>query len=158
MQKIITNIWYGGDAEEAVDFYVSLFPDAEVTGTVPYAEDTHGTPGKVMIVNFDLAGQAFTAINGDESAKHDHSMSLLVNCEGQEEVDRLWEAILTNGGSAIECGWIADKWGVNWQIWPSEADRYIGADDRETAARVAAAMYQMKKIDLHVLKDAYEGR
>jgi predicted 3-demethylubiquinone-9 3-methyltransferase (glyoxalase superfamily) len=158
MQKIVTNIWYEGDAEEAVAFYVSLFPGAEVTGTVPYVEDAHGTPGEVMIVDFAIAGQSFTAINGDGTAKHDHAMSLLVNCDDQAEVDRLWAAILDRGGKEIECGWIADKWGVNWQIWPAEADRYVGGADKEGAVRATQAMYRMKKIDLQGLKDAYEGR
>ena len=158
MQKIVTNIWYSGDGEEAVEFYVSLFPDAKVTGVIPYVEDAHGTPGDAMVVNFEIGGQAFTAINGDDSAKHDHAMSLLVNCEDQAEVDRLWEAILANGGKEVECGWIADKWGVNWQIWPTEADRYVGGADKEAAVRATQAMYKMKKIDLQAMKDAYEGR
>jgi predicted 3-demethylubiquinone-9 3-methyltransferase (glyoxalase superfamily) len=157
MQKIVTNIWYTGDAEEAVDFYCSLFDDAKVTSTVPYIEDAHGTPGEAMVVNFELAGQAFSAINGDDSAKHDHAMSLLINCDSQEEVDRLWEAFLNKGGTEIQCGWIADKWGVNWQVWPSEADRYLGGPDKEAAVRAVQAMYQMKKIDLQALRDAYEG-
>lgn len=158
MQKIVTNIWYNGDAEEAVAFYVSLFPGAKATGTVPYVEDAHGTPGKVMIANFEIGGQSFTAINGDDSAEHDHAMSLLVNCDDQAEVDRLWEAILAGGGREIECGWIADKWGVNWQIWPAEADGYVGGPDKEAAVRATQAMYKMKKIDLQGIKDAYEGR
>ena len=158
MQKIVTNIWYTGDAEEATEFYCSLFADAKVTDTVPYVEDAHGTPGKVMLVNFEIAGQKFTAINGDDSAKHDHAMSLLVNCESQQEVDRYWEAILDRGGNEIQCGWIADKWGVNWQIWPSEADQYLGGADKEAAVRATEAMYKMKKIDLQAIKDAYEGK
>jgi predicted 3-demethylubiquinone-9 3-methyltransferase (glyoxalase superfamily) len=109
-------------------------------------------------VNFDLAGQSFTAINGDDSAKHDHAMSLLINCDSQDEVDRLWDAFLANGGSEIQCGWIADKWGVNWQVWPTEADRYVGGPDKESAVRAVKAMYAMKKIDLQALKDAYEGK
>ncbi|MEU6861008.1 VOC family protein [Glycomyces sp. NPDC046736] len=158
MQKIVTNIWYTGDAEEAVDFYAGLFDDAKITSTIPFVEDAHGTPGQAMVVNFDLAGQSFTAINGDDSAKHDHAMSLLVNCDDQAEVDRYWDAILAGGGKEIQCGWIADKWGVNWQIWPTEADRYVGGPDKDAAVRAVQAMYQMKKIDLQALKDAYGGK
>ncbi|WP_026924061.1 VOC family protein [Glycomyces arizonensis] len=158
MQKIVTNIWYSGDGEEAVEFYLSLFSDAEVTGTVPYMEgDPHGTAGKAMIVNFELAGQSFTAINGDDSAKHDHAMSLQINCDDQAEVDRIWEAMLSGGGREIECGWIADKWGVNWQVWPTEAERYLGGPDKEGAMRATQAMYKMKKIEVQGLKEAYEG-
>ncbi|WP_030156675.1 VOC family protein [Glycomyces sp. NRRL B-16210] len=157
-QKIVTNLWYDGDAEAAVDFYLTLFADGKVTGTIPFVEDAHGKVGEPMVVNFDLAGQAFTAINGDGSAKHDHAMSLLVNCEDQAEIDRLWSAILEGGGKEIECGWIADKWGVNWQIWSPEADAYVGGPDKEAALRAVKAMYGMKKIDLQGLKDAYEGK
>lgn len=159
MQKIVTNIWYQDNAaEEAVEWYLTLFDDAKVTSTVPYVEDAHGKVGDAMVVNFDLAGQSFTAINGDDSAKHDHAMSLLINCDSQEEVDRLWDAFLANGGSEIQCGWIADKWGVNWQVWPTEADQYVGGPDKEAAVRAVNAMYAMKKIDLQGLKDAYEGQ
>ncbi|MQM26097.1 VOC family protein [Glycomyces albidus] len=159
MQKIVTNIWYtDGAAQEAAEFYATLFEDAKITGTIPFVEDAHGTPGQAMVVNFELAGQQFTGINGDDSAKHDHAMSLLVNCEDQAEVDRLWDAFLSNGGKEIQCGWIADKWGVNWQVWPSEADRYLGGPDKEGAVRATEAMYGMKKIDLQGIKDAYEGR
>jgi len=158
MQKIVTNIWYTDNkAEEAAEFYASLFPDAKITGTIPYVEDAHGTPGTAMVVNFTLAGQQFTGINGDDSAKHDHAMSLLINCEDQAEVDRLWDAILGGGGSEIQCGWIADQWGVNWQVWPTEADQYVGGPDKEGAVRAVQAMYAMKKIDLQGLKNAYEG-
>ncbi|THV38452.1 VOC family protein [Glycomyces buryatensis] len=157
-QKITTNIWYNGDAEDAIEFYCTLFDDAKITDTAPYLEDAHGEPGKTMIVNFEIAGQKFTAINGDDSAKHDHAMSLLVDCESQAEIDRLWDAILAKGGSEIQCGWIADKWGVNWQIWPGEADRYVMGPDKEGAVRATQAMYPMKKIDLQQLKDAYEGK
>ncbi|WP_199035300.1 VOC family protein [Glycomyces salinus] len=157
MQKIVTNIWFDGDAEEAVDFYCSLFANAKVTGTIPYVEDAHGTPGAAMVVDFELFGQSFTAINGDDSAKHDHAMSLLVNCESQEEVDRLWDAFLSGGGKEIECGWVSDKWGVNWQIWPTEAYRYVGGPDKEAAVRAIQAMYKMKKIDVQTMREAYEG-
>lgn len=154
MQKIVTNTWYDGDAEAAVDFYVSLFPDAAITGTVPYVEDAHGAPGQTMVVDFELAGQAFTAIDGDDSTEHGHAMSPLVNCDGQEGVDRCWEAILADGGKEVECGWIAGKWGVHWRIRPSEADRCLGGEDEEAAVRAARAMCKMKKIDLQGLKDA----
>lgn len=157
-QKIVTNIWYNGDAREAVDFYLTLFDDARITSSLPFVEDTHGTPGQPMVVNFELAGQQFTAINGDDSAKHDHAMSLLINCEDQAEIDRIWDAILSTGGKEIECGWVADKWGVNWQVWSTEAERYVTGSDKEGAVRATKAMYGMKKIDLQGLKDAYEGK
>ncbi|WP_112134901.1 VOC family protein [Glycomyces dulcitolivorans] len=159
MQKIVTNIWYAdGAAEAAAEFYTTLFEDAKITSTIPYVEDAHGEVGTAMVVNFELAGQSFTGINGDDSAKHDHAMSLLVNTADQAETDRLWDAFLANGGKEIQCGWIADQWGVNWQVWPAEADRYVGGPDKDGAVRAVKAMYEMKKIDLQGLKDAYEGK
>ncbi|MEU5874306.1 VOC family protein [Glycomyces sp. NPDC047369] len=159
MQKIVTNIWYtDGAAQEAAEFYTSLFDDAKITGSIPFVEDAHGKTGEAMVVNWELAGQQFTGINGDASAKHDHAMSLLVNCDDQAEIDRLWDAFLSNGGKEIECGWVADKWGVNWQVWSTEAEKYVGGPDKAGAERAVKAMYGMKKIDLQGLKDAYEGK
>src|SRR5690606_5969141 len=120
MQKIVTNLWYDGDAEEAANFYCSLLPDSRITDVTRFTESGMGTPGAVMRVDFELAGQRFTAINGGGEFHYTHAMSLLVNCEDQAEVDRLWEALL-DGGKEIECGWLADRYGVHWQIWPAAA-------------------------------------
>jgi predicted 3-demethylubiquinone-9 3-methyltransferase (glyoxalase superfamily) len=156
MQKIVTNIWYDNDAEEAAQFYCSLFKDAKILHIQPYNEAGPGEPGATMVVEFAIAGQRFTGINGGGEFQHSHAMSLLVNCEDQAEVDRLWEALLANGATEIQCGWIADKWGVNWQIWPTEADELLKGDPA-AALRATKAMYDMKKIDLQAMRDAYNG-
>ncbi|GAB3227939.1 VOC family protein [Glycomyces halotolerans] len=157
MQKIVTNIWYDTEAEQAAEFYCSLFKDAKITATQPYSEAGPGEPGSTMVVEFELAGQRFTGINGGGEFQHTHAMSLLVNCEDQAEVDRLWQGILDGGGSEIQCGWIADKWGVNWQIWPVEAEELLKGEP-EAVARATEAMYGMKKIDVQAMREAYERR
>ncbi|MCH7230051.1 VOC family protein [Glycomyces sp. L485] len=157
MQKIVTNIWYDTEAEEAARFYCSLFEDSKILRTQPYSEAGPGEPGSTMVVEFELFGQRFTGINGGGEFQHSHAMSLLVNCDDQAEVDRLWEAILDKGGSEIQCGWVADKWGVNWQIWPAEADQMLKGP-AEAALRATKAMYAMKKIDLQAMRDAYDGK
>jgi len=155
MQKIVTNLWYDGDAEEAANFYCSLLPDSRITDVTRFTESGMGTPGAVMRVDFELAGQRFTAINGGGEFHYTHAMSLLVNCEDQAEVDRLWEALL-DGGKEIECGWLADRYGVHWQIWPAAADALMTGDPA-AVDRATKAMLGMKKIDLKAMQDAYNG-
>ncbi|MEU1983478.1 VOC family protein [Nocardia sp. NPDC019395] len=157
MQKIVTNLWYDTQAEEAAEFYCSLFPDAKIIGVVRYTESGMGEPGTVMTVDFELAGQQFTAINGGGDYHYTHAMSLLVNCDDQAEVDRLWEALLAGGGQEIQCGWLNDKYGVPWQIWPSEANEVLGGGDPVAVDRAVQAMLTMKKIDVRALRDAYAG-
>lgn len=158
MQKIVTNLWYDTEAEEAAKFYCSLFPDAEITGIQRYTDSGPREAGSVMLVDFELAGQRFTAINGGGEYHYTHAMSLLVNCDDQAEVDRLWAALLADGGQEIECGWLNDKYGVPWQIWPAEANELLGGDDPAATERALQAMYSMKKIDVTVMRAAYEGR
>ena len=157
MQKIVTNLWYVDDAEAAVDFYCSLFEDAKVLETVIHTEAGPGPEGTVAVVEFQLAGQRFSAINGGERAEYTHAMSLLINCADQDEIDRVWRAILDQGGKEIACGWIADKWGVNWQVWSVEAAEIFSGSDPEGLVRATRAMYGMKKIDIRALRKAYEG-
>lgn len=158
MQKIVTNLWYDTQAEEAAEFYCSLFPDAKITGVQRYTESGMREAGTVMTVDFELAGQQFTAINGGGDYHYTHAMSLLVNCDSQEEVDRLWDALLADGGQAIECGWLNDKYGVPWQIWPSEANELLAGGDPAAVDRALKAMYTMKKIDVQAMRDAYQGK
>ncbi|WP_327149777.1 VOC family protein [Nocardia sp. NBC_01329] len=157
MQKIVTNLWYDTQAEEAAEFYCSLFPDSKVTGVQRYTEAGMREAGTVMLVDFELAGQQFTAINGGGDYHYTHAMSLQVNCDDQAEVDRLWEALLADGGAEVQCGWLNDKYGVPWQIWPSQANELLSRDDPAAVDRALAAMYQMKKIDLRVMQDAFAG-
>lgn len=156
MQKIVTNLWYDGKAEEAANFYCSLIPDSRITTVTRYTESGMGTPGTVMTVDFELGGQRFTAVNGGGEVHYTHAMSLLINCESQQEVDRLWEALLADGGKEIECGWITDRYGVHWQVWPAAADAMMTGDPA-AVDRATKAMLGMKKIDLKTMQDAYNG-
>ncbi|MFI6364676.1 VOC family protein [Nocardia sp. NPDC050630] len=158
MQKIVTNLWYDTQAEEAAGFYCSLFEDSKITNVVPYSEVGPRESGLTMLVDFELNGQKFTAINGGGDYHYTHAMSLLVNCDSQDEVDRLWTALLADGGQPIECGWLNDKYGIPWQIWPVEADALLTGTDRAAANRAMQAMLGMQKIDLQGMRDAYEGK
>ena len=155
MQKIVTNLWYDGNAEEAANFYCSLIPNSRITATTRYTESGMGEPGAVMTVDFELDGQRFTAINGGGEFHYTHAMSLLINCADQQEVDRLWEALL-DGGKEIECGWITDRYGVHWQVWPADAEALMTGDPA-AVDRATKAMLGMKKIDLKAMQDAYNG-
>ncbi|QIS06616.1 VOC family protein [Nocardia brasiliensis] len=158
MQKIVTNLWFDTQAEEAAEFYCSLFADSKITDVQYYSESSGRSPDQAMVVDFELNGQKFTAINGGGEYHYTHAMSLLVNCDSQAEVDRLWTALLADGGAEIECGWLNDKYGVPWQIWPSEANELVTGPDRAAVDRAMKAMYGMKKIVLQQLRDAYEGK
>lgn len=158
MQKIVTNLWYDDNAEEAVNYYCSLFEDSSITSVQRYGEAGPGEKGTAMLVNFQLAGQQFTAINGGGDFHYTHAMSLLVNCDGQEEVDRLWEALIDDGGQEVECGWLNDKYGVPWQIWPRQAEDLVGGPDPEGADRAMRVMLGQRKIVIQELQDAYDGR
>ncbi|WP_420832019.1 VOC family protein [Nocardia huaxiensis] len=158
MQKIVTNLWFDTQAEEAAQFYCSLFEDSKITEVVPYSEAGPREAGLTMLVEFELNGQHFTAINGGGDYHYTHAMSLLVNCDDQEEVDRLWAALLADGGQEIECGWLTDKFGVPWQIFPLEAGELLTGPDPEGRVRASRAMYGMKKIDVQAMRDAYAGK
>ncbi|WP_228788161.1 VOC family protein [Nocardia farcinica] len=156
MQKIVTNLWFDTQAEEAAEFYCSLFPDSRITEIRRFTESGMREAGTVMTVDFELDGQRFTAINGGGEYHYTHAMSLLVNCESQAEVDRLWSALLADGGKEIDCGWLNDRYGVPWQIWPAEADALLTGDPA-AVDRATKAMLGMKKIDLDAMRDAYNG-
>lgn len=158
MQKIVTNLWYDTEAEEAANFYCSLFPDSRITGISYFTESGMRDEGMVLTVDFELAGQRFTGINGGGDYQYSHTMSLLINCDSQDEVDRLWTALLADGGQEVQCGWLNDKYGVPWQVWPAAADALVNGPERAAADRATQAMYSMKKIDLEAMRAAYEGR
>ena len=157
MQKITPYLWFDTQAEEAANFYVSLFKNSRILDVVRYDDSAPGQAGKVMIVNFQLDGQDFVALNGGPHFKFTEAISLFVNCEGQEEVDRLWDA-LSAGGELQQCGWLKDKYGLSWQIIPSALMELMGDPDPVKSMRVREAMLQMVKIDIAGLKKAYEGK
>jgi predicted 3-demethylubiquinone-9 3-methyltransferase (glyoxalase superfamily) len=157
MQKITPYLWFDTQAEEAANFYVSLFKNSRIVDVVHYDDATPDQAGRVMVVNFQLDGQDFVALNGGPHFKFTEAISLFVNCEGQEEVDRLWEA-LSAGGEVQQCGWLKDKYGLSWQIIPSALMELMGDPDPVKSMRVRQAMLQMVKIDIAGLKKAYEGK
>jgi predicted 3-demethylubiquinone-9 3-methyltransferase (glyoxalase superfamily) len=157
VQKIVTFLWFNDNAEEAMNFYVSLFPNSKVVGVRRYGDAGPGAKGKVMAGTFQLDGQEFHALNGGPHHTFTPAISLFVNCTTQEEVDRLWEK-LSEGGSQEQCGWLKDKYGVSWQIIPTALGQMLGDKDPEKSKRVMQAMLQMKRIDIKGLEQAYEGQ
>ncbi|MFC4334310.1 VOC family protein [Salininema proteolyticum] len=159
VDKVSTCLWFNDQAEEAVEFYQSLLPGlVEITETSRYGSWAPDHEGKVLELWFTIAGRSFVALNGGEDVEYDHAMSLMVDCDGQDEVDRVWEAMLERGGKEIQCGWIADPWGVNWQIIPNGMEDYITGPDPEGAKRAVEAMFGMKKLVLADLERAYKGQ
>ena len=156
MQKITPFLWFDTEAEEAMNFYTSIFKNSKVKGVSRYGEAGPGAPGSVMTASFELEGMEFTALNGGPEYKFNESISFLVNCKSQEEVDYLWER-LTDGGEEGPCGWLKDKFGVSWQIVPTALGEMLGDPDPEKARRVMEAMLKMKKIEVPLLRQAYEG-
>jgi len=152
-QKITTFLWFDDQAEEAAEFYTSLFPDSRIVDVQRYGEVGPGVPGTVMLVTFELAGQRFFALNGGPLFTFDEAISLQVDCADQAEVDELW-ARLTDGGEESACGWLKDRYGLSWQIVPTRLIELISDPDPAKAARVTEAMLQMRKIDVQTLEDA----
>ncbi|MGA9768626.1 MAG: VOC family protein [Blastocatellia bacterium] len=159
MQKISPFLWFDDKAEEAVNFYVSVFKNSEVGSITRYDEESSkasGRPeGSVMTVDFRLEGQDFIALNGGPHFKFTEAISFSVDCKSQEEVDQLWEK-LSAGGEEGPCGWLKDKFGLSWQIVPTILTEMLKDKDTEKAKRVTHAMLQMKKIDIDALKRAYD--
>ncbi|MCX4444205.1 VOC family protein [Streptomyces albidoflavus] len=157
MQKITTNLWFDGQAEEAAAFYTSLFEDARIPGVERFTDAGPGEPGSVVTVTFQLAGQEFVAINGGPEFTFTEAISLSVDCETQEEVDRYWAALTADGGEEVQCGWLKDKYGLSWQIVPRALVELLASSDREAATRATRAMLEMKKLDIQALRDAAAG-
>jgi predicted 3-demethylubiquinone-9 3-methyltransferase (glyoxalase superfamily) len=156
MQKITPFLWFDNQAEEAMNFYTSIFKNAKIGSVSRYGEAGPGPKGSVMTASFELDGLKFTALNGGPHFKFTEAISLYVNCESQEEVDYFWGK-LSEGGQIQQCGWLKDKFGLSWQIIPSALSKLMGDPDRAKANRVMQAMLQMKKIDIAKLQQAYEG-
>jgi predicted 3-demethylubiquinone-9 3-methyltransferase (glyoxalase superfamily) len=153
-QRIVTNLWFDTQAEEAAEYYCSIFEDARVLKVVPYPEGTDKA-GTALVVEFELLGERLVAINGGPQFTFDEAISLQVNCRDQAEIDYYWET-LTAGGSEGQCGWCKDRYGLSWQITPEAVSEFF-AGDPEGAARAAQAMFQMKKLDIATLEAARDG-
>jgi predicted 3-demethylubiquinone-9 3-methyltransferase (glyoxalase superfamily) len=158
MSKISPCLWFDGEAEEAAKFHVSLLPGSRIETIQKNPVDgPAGKAGTVLVVQFTLAGQSFMALNGGRRFEYTHAVSFKIDCEDQAEVDRLWDALLADGGQAEQCGWLKDRFGVSWQIVPSALPKYLGGADRAGAQRAMQAMLKMVKLDIEGLRRAYEG-
>ena len=157
MQKITPFLWYDGRAEEAANFYTSIFKNSKVLNVARYGDAGPGPKGSVMLVTFELEGQRFMALNGGPEYTFSPAISLFVDCETQAEVDELWEK-LSAGGEKSRCGWLKDKYGVSWQIIPSALGELLNDPDPQKSKRVMQAMMQMTKIEIAGLKQAYAQR
>lgn len=157
MQKITPFLWFDNTAEEAVNFYVSIFKNASIKSTTRYNAESAKASGQkdrsVMTIAFNLNGQDFTAINGGPIFKFTEAISFVVNCETQEEVDHYWNK-LTEGGNEVQCGWLKDKYGLSWQIVPKQLIQLLQDKDPQKSKKVMHAMLQMKKIDIKKLEEA----
>ena len=154
-QKITTFLWFNQEAEEAANFYVSLFKDSKILSVSRYGDSGPGPKGSVMVVSFQLAGQKFTALNGGPHFKFTEAISLFVDCESQEEVDTLWSKLTADGGQESRCGWLKDRYGLSWQIVPTRFMQMMQDKDPKRTQRVMQAMMTMNKFDLARLEQAY---
>jgi predicted 3-demethylubiquinone-9 3-methyltransferase (glyoxalase superfamily) len=158
MSKIAPCLWFADEAEEAANFYVSLLPDSQIDAVQKSLIDTPSGPaGKVLVVQFRLAGQEYMALNGGMRFEYTNAISFKVDCADQAEVDHLWNGLTADGGSPGQCGWLKDRYGVSWQIVPSAMMRMFSGSDREGAQRAMAAMMKMTKLDIAALQKAYDG-
>src|SRR5438874_12066992 len=159
MQKITPFLWFNDDAEEAAKFYTSVFKNSKIGRILRYDEASAkaaGRPaGSVLTVEFEIEGQKFTALNGGPAFKFNESISFVVNCETQEEVDYFWEKLTADRGEESTCGWLKDKFGLSWQVVPTVLSEMLQDKDPEKAEQVMKAMLQMQKIDINKLKAAY---
>ena len=150
MQKISPFLWFDNQAEEAANFYVSIFKNSRVLSIMP------GPNGKAMGVSFELEGQEFKALNGGPQFKFTEAISFFVNCKTQAEIDELWQKLIADGGKPSRCGWLKDKYGLSWQIVPTILGEMLGSKDRTKAMNAMNAMLQMDKLDIGKLQAAYD--
>ncbi len=157
MQRITPFLWFDDDAEEAANFYTSIFKNSKIKGVSRYGEAGPGPKGSVMVVNFELDGEEFMALNGGPQFQFTEAISLVVNCKSQEEVDHYWGR-LTEGGQPVQCGWLKDKFGLSWQVTPTILAELMQDKDPAVRERVMKQMMQMVKLDIEPLKQAAKGK
>jgi len=156
-QKIVPNLWFDTEAEEAAEFYVSVFGEgSRIVNVTHYTADAPREEGLVMTVEFELRGQRFVGINGGPEFKFDEAVSFSIECEDQEEIDYFWER-LTEGGRESQCGWLEDRYGLSWQVVPTGIEEIFADPDKERAYRAMQAMLKMRKLDLAALRSAADG-
>ena len=159
MSKLVPCMWFNGDAEEAAKFYVSLVPNSVITSVQHnVADNPSGKEGSVLVVEFTVAGQPLVALSGGIKVDYTHALSLMIHCDDQAQVDSVWNAFLANGGKEQQCGWIYDRYGVSWQVVPKVMFEFLTNPDKAAAARAMQAMMKMVKLDVDVLRRAFEGK
>jgi predicted 3-demethylubiquinone-9 3-methyltransferase (glyoxalase superfamily) len=157
MQSPVTPfLWFDTEAEDAANFYTSVFPNSRIVTVTRYGEAGPRPAGMVMTVAFELNGQRFTALNGGPEPKFNHAVSFVINCEDQDEVDRYW-GLLSDGGQEVACGWLTDRFGLSWQVVPDGLIELITDADPERAQRATEAMLSMTKLDLEAVRRAADG-
>ncbi len=157
MQKIHPFLWFDTQAEEAMNLYLSIFPNSKTLNVQRYAAGMPGPEGSVMTADFELNGVRFTALNGGPVFRFNEAVSFVIDCADQAEVDHYWEKLPAGGGAPGQCGWLKDRFGVSWQVVPKALFETIGGSDKAGAQRAAAAMMQMTRLDVAKLKAAYDG-
>ncbi len=155
-QKITPNLWFDTEAEEAASFYTSIFEDSRIVSVSHYTDAGPREAGMVMVVEFELNGQRFVAINGGPEFTFDEAVSFQINCDDQAEIDYYWEK-LTDGGEESVCGWLKDRYGVSWQVTPRGMDELFNGSDPARAERAMRAMFEMRKLDIATLQAAADG-
>lgn len=156
MQKIVTNLWFDSNAEEAVAFYLGIFDNSRILGTTRYTAAGPGREGDVLAIEFELQGQRFTAINGGPHFHFTPAISLAVDCKDQDEVDRYWDALL-DGGAPMQCGWLTDRFGLSWQVVPAILPMLLMRGDEKKSAAMTREMHKMIKLDAAKLKAVYDA-
>lgn len=156
MPSIVPNLWFDTEAEQAAEFYTSIFPSSRVVSTTRYTEAGPGEPGTVVTVEWELDGQRFVGINGGPRFPFTEAVSFQIDCKDQAEVDYYWER-LTDGGEEVQCGWLKDRYGLSWQVVPDGLLELFNDDDRGRATRATEAMLTMKKLDIAALRAAADG-
>ena len=157
MQKITPCLWFDGQAEEAMNFYLSIFKNAKAGQILRWGNEAPEKQGSVLMVTFELDGQTFQGLNGGPEHKFNEAISLSIDCKSQEEVDHYWNALTADGGKEVACSWLKDKFGVSWQVVPDVLPRLLNDPDKDKAARVMKAMMQMVKIDVAKIEEAARG-
>lgn len=157
-QRISTCLWYNQNGEEAANFYVSLFPNSRVVHVSRYGPGHLLPEGTALVTRFELDGVAFAALNGGPIFSLSEAASIVVMCDGQAEIDRLWDALIANGGAEGMCGWLKDRFGLFWQILPAQTAEWMASDDKDAAARMFGALMSMQKLELAALEAAFLGK
>ena len=156
--ELTTCLWFNGNAREAANFYTSIFPGSSIQDNWIAPTDTPSNKqGEEIVVNFKIFGQNFIGLNGGPQFPHSEAVSFQIPCKNQSEIDKYWQLLTADGGEEGQCGWLKDKFGVSWQVTSTEMMKYLGGSDPQGAERATQAMIKMKKIDLEIMRKAYEG-